>query len=95
MRDVENRTALSLAFALMATNVLANDICMPPLLPYLPNTQAEADEFGSLVAEEAERYFQDTQDYLSCLDRDRVRVFQEARKFTAQYSHYINSFAQQ
>ncbi len=95
MRDAPIRSALSLALALTATNVLANDICMPPLLPYLPTTQAEADEFGSLVTEEAERYFQDTQDYLSCLDRDRVRVFQEAREFTAQYSQYINSFARQ
>lgn len=95
MNDFKKRSALSLVLALTATNGLANDICMPPLLPYLATTQAEADEFGPLIAEAAERYFQEAQEYLSCLDLDRDRVFQEAREFADQYAQYINAFARQ
>ncbi len=68
--------------------------CLAPEPPYLPTTQEEADDYGDLVALDAEAYFRAVEDYLNCMVLERERATEDTKRFIEAYTAYLNSFRQ-
>lgn len=68
--------------------------CLAPEPPYLPTTQEEADDYGDLVALDAEAYFLAVEDYLNCMVLERERATEDTKRFIEAYTAYLNSFRQ-
>lgn len=67
-------------------------LCIPPVTPYLPASQEEADEFGAYIAEDAETYFSHAEQYLRCLESERYRTTTEIQRFISNYQDYLTTY---
>lgn len=86
---MSNKSVLLLAsaLALIATGASA---CFAPERPWLPSDPRDMREFVDLLQGDYERYLSDVQEYLRCLDQERLRVFEEAREVTNEYGRFLD-----
>lgn len=64
------------------------DWCDPPVAPP-PTTSAMAEDFTSEFKSEFDQYFIDASRYVTCLDAERVRIFDEMRSTVTRYDRFL------
>lgn len=71
----------------------AAELCFPPERPFVPQDQISVREYRDIIRGDFERYVTDIQLYFRCLDAERVRAFEEARKVSEDYSRFLQTAA--
>jgi hypothetical protein len=66
----------------------ANAFCDPPLAPP-PTSLENAKEYREVFRQEFEQYFQDAEEYMRCLDRERADVLAEIRDTVGRYQRFL------
>ena len=84
--------AIALSFGL-ASPVSAEN-CFPPPVPFVPSGLEAQREFADLIRQDFETYIVDVQEYFRCLDAERARAFEEARKVSEEYGRFLQEMSQ-
>ncbi len=72
----------------------AAELCFPPERPFVPHDQNAVREYRDIIRRDFERYVTDTQLYFRCLDEERARAFEEARKVSEDYGRFLQIAAE-
>ena len=70
------------------------ETCYPPTVPFVPHDPETQREFEDLIRQDFETYIADVQEYFRCLDTERARAFQEARKMSEEYGRFLQKMSQ-
>lgn len=64
--------------------------CLVPQRPFVPSDPVAAVEYADLIRQDFEDYIRDIQRYFQCLDGERARAFDEARKVSKEYGLFLD-----
>ena len=70
------------------------ETCYPPTVPFVPSDPDAQREFAALIRGDFETYMADVQEYFRCLDAERARAFEEARKVSEEYGRFLQEMSQ-
>jgi len=90
------RVALLCAIGLMSVFAAPASAvtCYPPTFPFVPSDPDAQREFADLIRQDFESYITDVQEYFRCLDAERARAFEEARKVSEEYGRFLQEMSQ-
>lgn len=60
----------------------------------MPQDQNAVREYRDIIRGDFERYVADIQLYFRCLDTERARAFEEARKVSEDYGRFLRTAAE-
>lgn len=73
-------------FALLGA---AAPVCDPPVVPFLPESDATFKEYADLINQDFERYFTEMSRYSACLDQARAELLSEAQAVTQLHREFL------
>jgi hypothetical protein len=82
-------TPLALLVMVCAAGPVA--ACTAPERPFLPQSQDDMRTYADLIRSDFAAYIADVQEYLRCLDAERVRAFVEAREASEDYARLLRA----
>jgi hypothetical protein len=65
------------------------EACFAPSRPFVPSDSQAARDYADIIRGDFEDYIQDIQSYFRCLDSERARAFEEARKVSEDYGRFL------
>ena len=68
--------------------------CYAPERPFVPSDPQDVREFRDLIGRDFETYIADIQSYFRCLEKERVRAFEEAREVSDEYGRFLEIASQ-
>ena len=80
-----------MALLIGADPSVAAVVCMPPDPPRVPSRHEDARRYASLIRDDFETYFAMVSRYLSCLDDERARAFDEANETSTAYAAFLEN----
>ena len=91
LRLCRGTTLCTIGLCVGFTGPVGAETCYPPTVPYDPAAQRE---FADLIRHDFETYIEDVQEYFRCLDTERRRAFEEARKVSEEYGQFLQEMSQ-
>ena len=73
-------------FALIAA---AAPICDPPVVPFMPESDATFKEYADLINQDFERYFTEMSRYSACLDHAHAELLAEAQAVSQLHREFL------
>ncbi|MEL6693879.1 MAG: hypothetical protein AAFQ12_12730 [Pseudomonadota bacterium] len=67
--------------------------CLAPVRPFVPSDSQAAQDYADIIKRDFEVYITDLQGYFRCLERERARVFKEAREASQNYGRFLELLA--
>jgi len=70
-------------------SVAISATCVPPQLPFLPDSDGTIIKYAELINSDFERYFADTSAYSACLDQAHADLIAEVRNVTELHTIFL------
>ena len=67
----------------------AAPICDPPVVPFMPESDATFKEYADLINQDFERYFTEISRYSACLDQARAELMVEAQAVSKLHKEFL------
>lgn len=65
------------------------ETCLAPARPFLPNDSSSVRGYADILRRDFDLYIADIEAYFRCLDEERARAFDEARKVSEDYARFL------
>lgn len=91
MTRLQSSGTLAAAICLLIQPVggFATSFCVPPQVPYLPETDADLRAYADLIRADYEEYFRAVSDFTTCLTEARAEAIVEAEEVGVQYRRFL------
>jgi len=73
----------------IAVLAAAAPVCDPPVVPFMPESDATFKEYADLINQDFERYFSEMSRYSSCLDHARAELLAEAQAVSQLHREFL------
>lgn len=67
----------------------AAPVCDPPVVPFMPESDATFKEYADLINQDFERYFTEMSRYSACLDHARAEMLAEAQAVSQLHREFL------
>lgn len=67
----------------------AAPICDPPVVPFMPESDATFKEYADLINQDFERYFTEMSRYSACLDHAHAELLAEAQAVSQLHREFL------
>lgn len=63
--------------------------CLAPARPFLPDDSRSVRDYADVLRRDFDLYIAGIESYFRCLDGERTRAFEEARKVSEDYARFL------
>lgn len=74
---------------IIAALAAAAPVCVPPVAPFMPESDATFKEYADLVNSDFERYFSEVSTYSSCLHHAHTELLAEAQAVSQLHREFL------
>lgn len=94
MARASDVTGISVFLLMWISQSAYAQTCYAPARPFVPTDPLDVQEYRDLIGRDFETYIADIQSYFRCLEEERARAFEEARKVSEEYGRFLEITAE-